>query len=185
MAIRRVVARRRRSSPRCSSRKCGSNPPTRRTLTAIVSCCRRAMPRRSCTRRGPRRARFRARSCSRCGRWDRISKGIRLRGFRSSTWRPDRSGRASAQAWASRSTPVVFSRSTAPTCCWATANRLRARSGKPRMSPRSTRSTICAASRTSTRSARAARRCGSTTWSSSPAAGAPSAGTPSSSTATI
>ena len=56
--------------------------------------------------------------------------------------------------------------------------------GSGRRRPRSTGSTTCAASPTSTGSARAGRRCGSTTWSSSRAAGARSAGTRSSSTAT-
>ena len=56
--------------------------------------------------------------------------------------------------------------------------------GSGRRRRRSTSSTTCAPSPTSTRSARAGRRCGSTTWSSSRAAGARSAGTRSSSTAT-
>ena len=62
--------------------------------------------------------------------------------------------------------------------------RLKDRSGRRPKRRHSTRSTTSAASPTSIGSARAARRCGSTTWRRTRRSGARSAGTPSSSTAT-
>ena len=87
-----------------------------------------------------------------------------VRGRRDRIARPGHLRRRSA----SRSTRAASDPTTAPTCCSATANRPKARSGKRPTSPRSTSSTISAPSPTSTRSARAARRCGSTTWRRSP-----------------
>ena len=99
--------------------------------TTIGSCCRRVMPRRSCTPRGRRQASARARTSCRCASWRRISRGIRRRGCRWWTSRPDRSVRGCAPASASRSTRGASSRTTARTCCSATARRPKARSGKP------------------------------------------------------
>ena len=61
-----------------------------------------------------------------------ISKGTRRRGCRSSTSRPDRSGRASAPAIGiALNARRIESPTTAPTCCSATARWPKARSGKP------------------------------------------------------
>ena len=102
----------------------------------------------------------------------RISKAIRRRGCRSSTSPPARSARASAPRSAPRSTRAASSpdyRTYVLLGDGESAGRLGLGSGRRRA--RWTSSTTCAASPTSTRSARAARRCGSTTWGSSSAAG--------------
>ena len=85
-----------------------------------------------------------------------ISKATRRRGCRSSTSPPARSARASAPPSAARSTRAASGPTTAPTCCSATASRPKDRCGRRPTSARRTDSTTCAASPTSTGSARAA-----------------------------
>ena len=113
-----------------------------------------------------------------------ISKAIRRRGCRSSTSRPDRSGRACAPASASRSTRGASRPTTARTCCSATARARKAPSGKRR-------SRRASQARQSLRDHRRQRSrpeprdaVGSRSRRRSRRAGARSAGTPSRSTAT-
>ena len=153
--------------------------------TAIASCCRRATPRRCSTPRG-RRSALPARRAAQAARVrHRTSKDTRRRGCRSSMSPRARSDRASAPRSASRSTRAASGPTTARTSCWATAKAAEGSVWEAAESRRVPQARFnLRHHRRQSASARAGRRCGSTTWRPTRASGARSAGTPSSSTAT-